>query len=565
MVFSLLPNSGAISREHAASLHSILALSMLMTESANEEQILHFATTSLPSLAPSCELAGVYGSETGGWKLGSRRLEHDRQLRSGLERQLATLGQAGGILTVAGAGWGFAFALRSIHECVGFIVVLADADPAPEEQFLLRVLAQQTGVALTNARMVKRSRDTAAELASINGALGRSLADLHRTMEIHARLDEVASSGRGRQALAQTLHELTGFSVAIEDRYGNLRAWAPGEVPDPYPKAETSIREQLVRELTSEGRSKRHGDRLVALASPRADVVGILALLDPDKKAGKFELVALEHAATVLAMELARLASTAEAELRVRRDLVEELLAGADDEEAVVQRAQALGLDLERPHRVVVVHGQGRSQSDDQFLHVIKRVARDAGAGSLLVGRGKSVILLTSADTQWETFREALLAELGGGRCRVAVGSPCHRPSDFPRSHREAQLAATLQNNGAAPEVLSWESLGIYGILSNIDDLTGVERFVQSQIGALLEYDAQKNSNLVETLFQYLESGGNYAGASDALIVHRSTLKYRLQRIREIGQCDLSDPGTRFNLQLATRAWQILKGLGRLG
>ena len=565
MVFSLLPNSGAISREHAASLHSILALSMLMTESANEEQILHFATTSLPSLAPSCELAGVYCSETAAWKLGSKRLEHDRQLRSGLERQVSTLGQAGGTLTVPGAGWAFAFSLRSIHECVGFIVVLAETDPAAEEQFLLRVLAQQTGVALTNARMVKRSRDTAAELASINGALGQSLADLHRTMEIHARLDEVAGSGRGRQALAQTLHELTGFSVAIEDRYGNLRAWAPGEVPDTYPKAEPSTREHLVRELISEGRPRRHGDRLVAVASPRADVVGILALLDPDKKAGKFELVALEHAATVLAMELARLASTAEAELRVRRDLVEELLAGSDDEESVLQRAQALGLDLERPHRVAVIHGQVRSQSDDQFLHVVKRVARDAGAGSLLVSRGKSVILLTSAELEWDGFRDALMSELGGGRCRVAVGSPCHRPADFPRSHREAQLAATLQNNGAAPEVLTWESLGIYGILSNIDDMTGVERFVQGQIGALLEYDAQKNSNLVETLFHYLESGGNYAGASDALIVHRSTLKYRLQRIREIGQCDLSDPGTRFNLQLATRAWQILKGLGRLG
>src|SRR5581483_10552267 len=114
------------------------------------------------------------------------------------------------------------------------------------------------------------------------------------------------------------------------------RAWAPGEAPDPYPKAEPPAREQLLRELTAEGRSRRHGDRLVALASPRSDVAGILALLDPEKKAGKFELVALEHAATVLAMELARVASTAEAELRVRRDLVEELLAGADNEESVV-------------------------------------------------------------------------------------------------------------------------------------------------------------------------------------------------------------------------------------
>ena len=564
MVFSLLPTSGAISREHAASLHSILALSMLMTESANEEQILHFATTSLTSLAPNCELAGVYCSETQAWKLGSRRLDHDRMLRSTLERQLGTLGPGGGSLTVAAAGWGFAFALRSIHEGVGFLVVLADAEPSPEEQFLLRVLAQQTGVALTNARMVKRSRDSAAELSASNEALGRSLADLHRTMEIHARLDEVASSGRGRQALAQTLHDVTGFAVAIEDRYGNLRAWAPGEMPEPYPKPEPSAREHLLKDLASDGRPRRHGDRLVALASPRADVVGILALVDPEKKAGKFELVAVEHAATVLAMELARVASTAEAELRVRRDLVEELLAGTDDDEAVVQRAQALGLDLERPHRVVIVNGQGRSHSDDQFLHIVKRVARDVGAGSLLVGRGKAVILLAGAELNWESFRDTLLTELGGGRCRVAVGSQCQRPSDFPRSHREAQLTATLQNNGAAPEVLTWESLGIYGILSNVDDFTGVERFVRAQLGTLLDYDAQKNSNLVETLFHYLESGGNYAGASGALIVHRSTLKYRLQRIREIGQCDLSDPGTRFNLQLATRAWQILKGLGRL-
>jgi len=43
--------------------------------------------------------------------------------------------------------------------------------------------------------------------------------------------------------------------------------------------------------------------------------------------------------------------------------------------------------------------------------------------------------------------------------------------------------------------------------------------------------------------------------------VHRSTLKYRLQRIREISGHDLTDPGTNFNLQLATRAWQTLQSL----
>jgi DNA-binding PucR family transcriptional regulator len=62
-------------------------------------------------------------------------------------------------------------------------------------------------------------------------------------------------------------------------------------------------------------------------------------------------------------------------------------------------------------------------------------------------------------------------------------------------------------------------------------------------------------------LSQYLECGGGYDATAAALSVHRSTLKYRLQRIREISGHDLADPDTDFNLQLATRAWRTLQTL----
>ena len=43
--------------------------------------------------------------------------------------------------------------------------------------------------------------------------------------------------------------------------------------------------------------------------------------------------------------------------------------------------------------------------------------------------------------------------------------------------------------------------------------------------------------------------------------MHRSTLKYRLQRIRTITEQELSSPNSRFNLHLATRAWQTLRAM----
>jgi DNA-binding PucR family transcriptional regulator len=62
----------------------------------------------------------------------------------------------------------------------------------------------------------------------------------------------------------------------------------------------------------------------------------------------------------------------------------------------------------------------------------------------------------------------------------------------------------------------------------------------------------------VPTLTAFLDLGQAYEPTCTAVAIHRSTLKYRLQRIREISGHDLSDPDTRFNLQLATRAWRTL-------
>jgi sugar diacid utilization regulator len=319
----------------------------------------------------------------------------------------------------------------------------------------------------------------------------------------------------------------------------------------------------MLRRALREGRPIREAGRLLAIARPREDVLGVLVLIDPDRIAREQELVALEHGATVLAMELARLRSLADTELRVRRELVDHLLCGADEQGALAL-AQTLDYDLERPHQVLVVEGRGRRQDEEVFFHAVRRAARDVGAGVLLVSRGRTVVLLSPANAPFDRLRCVVLAELGGGTCRIGVGGVCEKPGEFPRSYREAQFALQMLvvAKGTAQVVL-FENLGVYRLLSEVPDTAGVERFVRSWLGALLDYDSRRHSGLVSTLTEYLECGGSYDAAAQSLSVHRNTLKYRLQRIRELSGHDLSCPDTRFNLQLATRAWQTLAGLRR--
>ncbi len=88
-----------------------------------------------------------------------------------------------------------------------------------------------------------------------------------------------------------------------------------------------------------------------------------------------------------------------------------------------------------------------------------------------------------------------------------------------------------------------------------------METFVNTWLGALMTYDSDHGAHLVATLSEFLDCGGGYDVAAAALTIHRSTLKYRLKRIREVSGHDIGVPDTQFNLQVATRAFRTMQAL----
>ncbi|MGB8406427.1 MAG: helix-turn-helix domain-containing protein [Mycobacterium sp.] len=547
-------------REQISNLQGLLMLSLLMTQSGDEDKIIHLSITSVPSFY-RCPFVGIHLSDRG-WQNPLAPQDACME-RTDLEPQIEALGPSGGMLTLTGYRWCVALPLRGLDANIGYFVVAAETEPSTGEQFLVRVLAQQTGVALANARLHRRERASTEALRHSNVALAESVMALEYAAKIHARFTEVATKGQGEEGIANALHELTGLPVAIEDRFGNLRAWAGPDCPSPYPKEPPANREAMLQRCVQAGEPIRQAGRLSAVARPRVDIVGVLSLIDPQTAAGDQAKVALEHGTTVLAMELARLRSLAEAELRLRRDLVEELLLGTDDDSALA-RAEALGHDLGRCHRVLIVEPERRTADMEKFFHGVRRAARNVQLGSLIVARASTVVILSDAEVNRSRFVSEIGTVIGDEVCRVGVGGWCDRPQDFPRSYREAQLALKMQKRsgtGASAAITFYDELGVYRILAEVENQESIESFVRQWLGPLLDYDVTKRSQLVPTLAAYLQCGGHYDRTTAALYIHRSTLKYRLSRIRDLLGIDINDPDARFNLELATRAWGTLEEL----
>ena len=139
----------------------------------------------------------------------------------------------------------------------------------------------------------------AAELRAAQRALARSI-------EVHQTLTRIARTGAGPDGIARAVHELTGRPVAVEDRSGHLRAWAGPGRPAPYPLASPGDRNRFLGRLIAAGRPLRSGGCLFTVVLLGGVPVGVLVLHDPDGTAGATEQMALEHAGTVLAVEIAR-------------------------------------------------------------------------------------------------------------------------------------------------------------------------------------------------------------------------------------------------------------------
>jgi sugar diacid utilization regulator len=551
-------SAGLPLREQLSRLQGLLVLSMLMTESGDVGHTLHLATTAVPSLG-ACRLAGVYLTD-GGWQdTVSGALAP--AARADLQAQFAVLNSAGGSVAIVKRAWVWAYPLRSLAGQFGYLVIEADDEPDDAVQFLLRVLAQQTGIALSNSRLHANERASAAKLRETNAALARTVAALERSRAIHDRLNGGALAGEGIEGIVRAVHELTGLGVSVEDRHGNVRAQA-----GPYDSAEPGRRppaqqEKLLAEAEGSGRPVRDGERWVVVTRPRPDVIGVLALNDPGGEGGEEEQIALSHGATLLGMELTRLQSIMETEFRLGRDLVDELLAGTDESEAIAA-ALALGFDVDQPHCVVLVEAPEPDSGGDELFQAVRRAARAADAGSLLAPRGRGVVVIARTGVSFGRLRAALLDELPGVHCGVGVGGACDRLSDFPRSLREAQLALRMQEmQGVTDAVTRYAQLGVLRLFAALEDVSSVDRVIREWLGPLLDYDEVRHSDLVATLAGYFDHGRNHDATARALSIHRSTLKYRLQRIEQISGHDLAEPDAGFNLELALRSWQTLRAL----
>ncbi|MEU6168974.1 helix-turn-helix domain-containing protein [Streptomyces tanashiensis] len=426
----------------------------------------------------------------------------------------------------------------------------------PEEIALLAGLADLAALAVEKAGLLDRTRAEVSELERDSSRVRTSLTRMRHVSEAHGRIMNLVLAGGDLPNVAKAAADALDATVLIRDPGGRPLA-AAGDIP--------GLDEDAVAKASLDAHARRRpvladDDTWVAPVIAGSEDLGGLVIRAAGGLTGEDERL-LELAAQSVAFLLLMRRSTAVAEGPVRDELLDDLIADPPHApQQIAQRARRLGVDLRKPHVLVLARPEG----GEQGRAVVWASSYAYRLSGLKTVQGGCIVLLLPGIDASEAAK-AVAAELSpllGHPVSVAAAGPAQSPDGIGRIHQEAgrclDAMSALGGTGSAASV---QDLGFLGLL--LSDDNDVDGFVEAAIGPVLDYDAERFTDLTHTLEAYFASGGSPTNAAEALHVHPNTVSRRLERIGELLGPEWQKPGQVLEVQLALRLQRTREVLAR--
>jgi sugar diacid utilization regulator len=302
-------------------------------------------------------------------------------------------------------------------------------------------------------------------------------------------------------------------------------------------------------------------------------------------RAGEPPTALLRLVTTLIASEVERVRAPERASEAAQEAFLRAVLhRKVTDRGDIVARAAELGVALESGAAVIVVRAHHYAPADDDWrvrvLVAAERAARAAAPGAIaaidapLSDTAGQILVLAPAAGDAAARRTAdavareLRAALHGFTFAVGYSRVALDPVDLYRAGNEALLAANVAEAGPGgeeapadgPSVLAFEATGAYRLLlpAMSEDPGELQRFYAETVAPLVAYDEQYETDLVQTLETFLECDGNVANTAQRLFTHRHTIRYRLERVRDLCGLDVGSTDGREKLGLGLKAMRVL-------
>ncbi len=442
--------------------------------------------------------------------------------------------------------------------------------------------ADALGMPLLVAPTHTSVRDTHRGIASL--LIDQQTATSERGMQLYRKLSEMSREGQSLSAMTDVMSNLTGKIVVVQDKRLEVQALS---VPhnskiDLSLLAEVLTRRddlpQVLRNRKAAAKARQsywqqllpieNMGRLISPIVSGDRARGYLSVVGLADELDYLDSLTVEHGAAACALDMAKAKAVSEARKALRGDFLEGLLSRTLPDKEIQRLAGRLDHDTSLPHAVLTFSWVGLDAPSLRRLETAVHwtLANHNRSALVHIHSDQHICIFQSLknDQDMETARdlgrriyEQTAKEFPEARLVGSSSGPANTLSDWPKVYEQALQAMQLAQRLNLNHVVQFNSLGVYGLLVQLENIPIVRQFTQQVIGPLVAYDAQHNSNMVQTMDAYFDHHGNISQTAESLFIHRNTLLYRLERIKELTGHDLNQANMRLALHLALKMWLL--------
>lgn len=311
-------------------------------------------------------------------------------------------------------------------------------------------------------------------------------------------------------------------------------------------------------------------DALVELLQVDDERVGALILFPDGDVLDSVDTLLVEAVRFALSVQLLRHVVRFRSESATWGDLFERLFEGNwRDESEILSRASRLDFDPARSTRLIAVSTcrdrdarGGTGPSLDVHQATARLGERVLGSIAVVVHRDDMIVVVPREHGPKSGNLNQFVRELRWLLHRppaLTVSDPCTRLDDYPTARRQCERLLRLAETLGVTGVVSERDFGPLAALISTAEKKAIRKFLDAQVGPILDHDRRHRMSLLETLKTFVEHEGRYQASADSLGIHVTTLRYRLQRLDELAGIDLTDRARRFDMHLAVRLHELIE------
>ncbi|MCL6573205.1 MAG: PucR family transcriptional regulator ligand-binding domain-containing protein [Bacillus sp. (in: Bacteria)] len=316
-------------------------------------------------------------------------------------------------------------------------------------------------------------------------------------------------------------------------------------------------------------------------------IYGYIVVWQTIRELTTFDNIVIEQASTIIALDRIKAREIEEVKVRIRQEFFDDLLTGNITSSHSLQTLCDIhGLKSDYKYYCIVIDIEPIEVNNNDNLinrkYMIENKAKKCvnfvydfsnqlngeiicfyrnNRIIILIGKNEynPTLTINEAKTFSNEFYKVLNNELLETTFLIGIGRQYNAISTLHKSFSEANEAIRLmkqfdKNTG----VSHFEDYYVYHFLGSNIKTVELEDFFMKCLGKIYDHDHLQGTSYIHTLESYFNNNHNLSETSKAMFIHRNTLIYRIEKIKEILNTDMKNSEEVLQIQLALKIYRLL-------